>query len=190
MYITVAVHLHTPGSLNRSFHWDHSPRVPARGRQIPPPSVPAKRPPPPPVSGLGPPSPAVKISPYILTSCQPAPTSPGQPARATGRLRLRLGGRSRPIADQPTQITRKRVSGHSQQRCGRLRWLGLEPGAHRSRQRCFGPVCDRATGGGFDGTGRNGPRRARTVANGPEGTALTSAVGTGPYRPGWRAGRL
>ena len=64
----------------------------------------------------------------------------------------------------------------------------LTPGPHRTRQRYFGPVCDRpialrpipsrqnrlqASGGGFDG-----PKRARTVANRAL-TALTGAVRTG-----------
>ena len=74
----------------------------------------------------------------------------------------------------------------------------VNPGPHRTCQRCSGPVCDRpsasrpgparfvpsktspfapgAPGGSFDGTKRAGT--ARTVAN-RAGTALTDAVRTG-----------
>ena len=62
----------------------------------------------------------------------------------------------------------------------------LESGSHRTRQRCSGPVCDRPSGGRrrleVVTTGRNGPGRARTVAN-RAGAALTGAVRTGLYRP-------
>ena len=69
----------------------------------------------------------------------------------------------------------------------------VQPGPHRARQRFSGPVCDRPSAsrpvpsrqnrlqrrlGGFDGTGRNGTGRDRTVAN-RAGTALTDTVRTG-----------
>ena len=72
------------------------------------------------------------------------------------------------------------------------RRTGVTSGPHRTRQRCSGPVCDRPSayrpGPSSQNrlqrrleavlTGRNGPGRARTVAN-RVGTALTGAVRTG-----------
>ena len=78
-----------------------------------------------------------------------------------------------------------------------------EPGPHRTRQRCFDPVCDRPSASRPVSssqnrlqapccleavlTGRNRPGRARTVTNRAE-TALTGAVRTGPEvtRADWR----
>ena len=68
----------------------------------------------------------------------------------------------------------------------------MKPDPHRTRQRCSGPVCDRPSASRLVPsrqnrlqqrlevvlTGRNGPRRARTVVN-RAGTALTGAVRTG-----------
>ena len=78
---------------------------------------------------------------------------------------------------------------------GRSGGQTVEPGPHRTRQRCAGPVCDRPSASRpvpprrnrlqrrLEAvlTGRNGPGRARTAAY-RAGTALTGAVRTGPHR--------
>ena len=74
-------------------------------------------------------------------------------------------------------------------------------GPHRTRQRCFGPVCNRPSASWSAPsrqnrlqrwleavlTGRNGPGHARTVTNRAE-TALTGAVRTGLKPARWPIG--
>ena len=65
-------------------------------------------------------------------------------------------------------------------RCKRhAKTTSFKPGPHRTRQRCSGPVCHRPSASlEVVLTGKNGPRRARTVGNGA-GTVLTGVVRTG-----------